>query len=210
MVDSSGSTVRETDPNKYYRVQVLNKFLADYGAKSNFSYSYGMFTSVYKYFSPASNSFVRNASIPFFDSSKFQDGLDVYQALDLDRDGNTFYEQAFAGLKANILADIEVPGSPKSYAVVFMSDGEPKDLSEPLTESAADLVEDLVMAVANKGGAARVSSVYFGPTTETKAINVMRSIAIAGHGQFVDTNMLPSNALEISDAISIPGEDCGE
>ncbi len=206
MVDSSGSTF-DTDPNRYYRVQVLSDFITTYGSKTNLSYSYGMFTKVFKYFNPDPNTFVASGNVPFFNSADLQGALDVYKNLTLDRKGNTHYVQAFAGIKANILADVGVAGSPKAYAVVFMSDGRPEDLDN--AEEAADLVEDLILSVANRGGAVRVSGVYFGPEDNADAINVMKAVATAGHGQFIDTNVLPSS-IDIADAISIPGESCGE
>ncbi|OQW51542.1 MAG: hypothetical protein A4S09_09940 [Proteobacteria bacterium SG_bin7] len=207
MVDSSGSTF-STDPNKYYRVKVLNDFIATYGTKTNLNYSYGMFTTNFKYFNPDANSFVVNGEVPFFNSSSLQSALDVYKNLSLDRNGGTYYKRAFAGVKTNTLADIGAVGSPKSYSVVFMSDGKPEDLDS--TQEAAALVEDLVMSVANSGGAVRVSGVYFGPSSNNDAKNVMKAIATAGHGQFIDTNVLPQNSIDIADAISIPGEPCGE
>lgn len=209
MVDVSGSTLT-TDPNKYYRAQTLDNFITAYSGKSNLNYTYGIFGNSGLLYDNATNAFVSNYKTMFGNASSLQSAVDLFKTRRIIKDETTNYKTGFNALKSNILNDLQQPGSPKAYAVVFMSDGQPKDLTQPLDGSAASLVTEFVQSINSAGGGVRVSSVYFGSPSDQKGIDVLKAIALAGRGQFLDTNVLPNNALNIDDAIAIPGQPCGE
>jgi hypothetical protein len=205
MVDHSGST-KTTDPNKYYRVDTLNKFLMTYGSKSNLTYSYGYFSDVARLYN--TNGFGSSTNLPFFNSAMLQNAVNAYKALSI-ADTTTNYKAGIGIMKSQILYEMSLPNSSKAYSVVFMSDGMPKDLGSSPTVAAAALVKDLVQAVTNGGGGLRLSTVYFGPTASTDAKDVLKTMASAGKGQFIDTNV-NNNTFDVADAIAIPGVPCGE
>ncbi len=208
MVDTSGST-KNTDPNKYYRGETLDNFLATYGTKSNLSYSYGVFAGTARFYDKTAINFSSSATVPYGAAADLSRAVSIFKS-NIVNDGTTNYKVAFNALQANILADLQRADSPKMYSVVFMSDGQPKDLVAPINNSALTLVKNFTQTIVMSGGAVRVSAVYFGSNTDQKAIDVLKTIAIAGQGQFINTNVLPNNALNIDDAISIPGQSCGQ
>lgn len=212
MVDNSGST-KTTDRDKYYRVQTLQNFLQVYGSKSNLTYSYGMFSNSFSLYesnnmSPDYNKFVNHVT-SFGSAGDLSNAVNLYRTGFIS-DGTTNYKQAFGAIQSNILSDLSLGSNSKAYSVVFMSDGQPKDLPEPINDSISNLVGGVITTVQAAGGSIRISGVYFGPDADLDSKENIKSVALAGHGQYVDTNLLPNNALEIADTISIPGQNCGE
>lgn len=201
LVDNSGST-GDTDPKHSYRVMTLNKFLDDYGSKSNFSYGFGYFSGSAQFFNMDSMSFSKNLGRSV-DVNGLRKALDLYD--DKDTGGGTSYGSAFDKLRDALTRDQANGGH--SYSIVFMSDGMPTDLgdSSQIPTQIQLLVGDLRNSVGAKGGALSLSAVYFGPPSSVDAISNLQGMAAAGRGQFVDTNHLP-NGLVIGDVISVPGE----
>ncbi len=205
MVDDSGSTVT-TDPNHFYRVQTLETFLTKYGSKQNFTYSFGKFSgTTASIFDVNLKQFLQNPAAPFGIAANLTEALNIYKVT--TPSGNTPYNAAFNTLRTAILADVAAHPGQWNHAVVFMSDGKPTDISNPVVNNLTQIVENLLLAVKNAGSSATVSTVYFGPANDTDAINNLQVMATAGKGQFANTNV-NGGALSIDDVIRIPGEVC--
>ena len=203
MVDNSGSTAT-TDPNHIYRVKTVQDFIASYGSHTNLTYSFGYFggTSAKEY---NSSSFVSSPANPYGDSSFLSHALTLYESL--SPNGNTPYSAAFASLEALVDQD-EKAGTRMNYVVVFMSDGMPTDIVGAQIPAIKTMVDNLRTLVQSDGSSLlTVSSVYFGPDSDSTSVNNLTAMATEGGGQFVDTNSLTS-ALQINDVITVPGS-CG-
>jgi len=204
MVDNSGSTDK-TDPSQAYRVQTLRTFLADYGSHANLSYGFGYFDDdAYLYDANGGRFTSGSASLPFGSAATIAAALDTYHAS-IPPAGNTGYGAAFGALRSAIAQD-EASGQRSDYAVVFMSDGQPTDVSGNVPSAITNLVRGL-RGVAETNGKSHlsVSAVYFGPATDATSISNLRGMAAEGAGQFVDTNHLSAGGLAIDDVVTIPG-----
>jgi len=206
MLDNSGSTLT-TDPNQVYRVQTIQKFNNDYGAKTNLSYNLGYFGSKIAYmFDMNSSTFMTPTAVhPIGTSAQLSVALTSYDAV--EPLGTTPYKAAFSSLEATVKADIAAGGR-QDYAVVFMSDGQPTDVEAPVITNLNALVNSLKTAAtsSNSGSKLNVSTVYFGAAADATSIDNLKSMATAGGGQFVDTNKLGAGGLVLNNVISIPGE----
>lgn len=201
MVDDSGSTLN-SDPNHNYRVATVETFIAQYGSKPNFSYSYGKFSgTTSSIFDIGTNQFMANPAQPFGTAANLTSALNVYKVT--NPSGNTPYNAAFNKLRQIILADVAANPGIWEHAVVFMSDGVPTDINN---SQVGNLVQTFVNDIRNAGSLAAVSGVYFGPATATDAINVMKTVAQSGGGIFVNTNVTTN--LQIDDVIQVPGVVC--
>jgi hypothetical protein len=205
MVDDSGSTL-QSDPNHNYRVATVEAFISKYGSKSNFTYSYGKFAGTSaSVWDIGTNQFMANPAQPFGNASNLTSALNNYKAT--TPNGSTPYGAAFSKLKQIILADIQANASAGwEHSIVFMSDGVPTDVSNPQLQNVKNLVTSLVNDVKNAGSNAAVSGVYFGDNNANDAINIMRGVAEAGGGIFVNTNVTTN--LQIDDVIQVPGVVC--
>ena len=202
MVDNSGSTAT-TDPNHDYRVKTVQQFIQNYGSHTNLTYSFGYFggTSA-KEFDDNTNRFVSTATVPFGNATSLSTALTDYEAL--SPSGNTPYSAAFTSLQSVVSQD-EALGITENYVVVFMSDGMPTDISGNVTTAIDGMVNNLRNQVqANGVSLLTVSTVYFGPESDSTSIGNLTNMAHVGNGQFVDTNQL-SSELQINDVITVPG-----
>lgn len=242
MTDDSLSTKSPssaTDPNRYYRVGVLEDFLTQYVAKTTFIYSFGIFAQSSKVYDATSNSYLATNSISDarLTTAQFSTGLSLFDTVSEAGESNTTspdfdvfdigsttnYISGFSSLTKMI--DSDPLTSQANYAVVFLSDGRPKDLNSLINMSSSDtiqteadairhLVDNLRAKATSRGRILTVSSVYFGPkgtNTDSEsdaAIERLKVMARAGLGQFVDTNLLPDGKLSISNVIAVPGHNC--
>lgn len=199
MIDNSGST-NTTDPMKAIRVATLRKFIADYGTNANLTYNFGHFSgTTASMYNMATNLFqVGVADSPVGNSSQLTSGLNAYDKI--DSSGNTPYQAAFDSLSATVTAD-EKAGNKQDYAVVFMSDGQPTDISGAANLNG--LVTSLKTAAGANGSRLTLSTVYFGERNDNASISNLTSMAKAGGGQFVDTNA--NGGVVINDVITVPG-----
>lgn len=206
MLDNSGSTLT-TDPDQVFRVQTIQKFNNDYGAKPNLSFNLGYFgLNVAYMFDMNLSKFVSPiATNPIGTSAQLSVALSSYDMV--QPNGSTPYKAAFSTLESTVKADIAAGGK-QDYAVVFMSDGQPTDVAAPVITNLNLLVNSLKAAAAssNSGSLLSLSSVYFGAANDTVSIDNLKSMATTGGGQFVDTNKLGSGGLVINNVISVPGE----
>jgi hypothetical protein len=201
MVDNSGSTAT-TDPAHTYRVKTVQDFIAAYGSHTNLTYSFGYFSgTTAKEWDGSNSSFQSTATTPFGNSAVLSSALTQYEGF--APGGSTPYSAAFASLNHLVQQD-EAAGTHENYVVVFMSDGQPTDISGNIVTGINTMVDSLRTAVQANGSLLTVSAVYFGPETDQTAINNLGAMSTEGQGQFVDTNLLTSS-LQINDVITVPG-----
>ncbi len=203
MLDNSGST-NTTDPQQEIRVKTIQKFIADYGAKTNLTYSLGYFSgSTATIFDMNTSQFKSPlATTPVGNSGQLSVALAAYDAI--NPEGNTPYRAAFSSMNGTVTGGV-TGGGKEDFAVVFMSDGQPTDIANPVNTNLMALVDNLKKAGSGNGGALTLSTVYFGPTNDTTSIDHLQSMATRGEGQFVDTNKLTAGGLVINDIINVPG-----
>lgn len=201
MIDNSGSTTT-TDPNLYYRVQTLQRFVQDYGSHTNLSYSFGYFNgTTARQYDGAVNKFVANPVMPFGTSSFLSSAVSAYE--NVQPNDTTPYSAAFNSLQSVVVAD-QATGVKENYVVVFMSDGQPTDISGNQINGITQMVQQLRTTVeSNHTSLLTVSAVYFGSANDTTSINNLTAMAKEGQGQFIDTNK--TLGLEINDVITVPG-----
>lgn len=205
MVDDSGST-KTTDPNDTNRVATVQNFINTYGSKTNLTYSYSYFGDNASTYSISGNNFGSSAANVFGDAADAQSALNKFEALPVGGAGSTNYDNAFSRIK-NIISADDPSQNDQSYVVVFMSDGQPTDLGSGATNQIngiTQLAHDL-MALA-VSGRITLSTVYFGPATDTQAQNNLQTMAALGSGQFVNTNTTTS--FSIDNLITVPGTAC--
>jgi hypothetical protein len=204
MVDNSGST-KQTDPQQVNRVATVQSFLNTYGSQTNLTYAYDYFgASAMSYNMAPGGTFVASPATPFGNSANLASALSLFETLSTTN--NTKYTLAFNMLQSQITSDQQAtPG--EGYVVIFMSDGEPTDLGSGASEASGitSLVNSLLSAT---GGVAKVtvSSVFFGPSTDTQSVTNLQTMATVGGGNFVNTNV--TTAVQIVDLINVPGA-CG-
>ncbi len=201
MVDNSGSTAT-TDPTHNYRTKTVQNFLASYGTHTNLTYSFGYFSgTTAQGWDMGQSKFMHPASTAFGNSAGLSSALTKYETI--SPSGNTPYSAAFTALQNEVQAD-ELSGVKQNYVVVFMSDGMPTDISGNIDTGIIAMVDQLRTKVqANGTSLLTVSSVYFGPESDSVSISHLQNMANEGQGQFVDTNL--QSSLVINDLISVPG-----
>ena len=212
MVDNSGSTLT-TDPSQLIRVQTLKNFITKYGAKTNFTYSFGYFADSTFIFSPDSQKFI-NVTLKGLPASVFGTSADLTRALTLftqiQGNGGTNYGDALGAVHEMIAQD---PTSKLlwNYILVFMSDGQPTDVFDPVLPALRSMIDSVTTAAIAKGGLATTSMVLFDPSSDTQyssSLENLSAMGSEGKGQFFDTNFPPVGGLAIDDIISVPGQSC--
>ena len=206
IVDNSGSTLK-TDPNFKYRQQTLVDFLAQYGAKTNFTYAFGEFgADAANFYNYASSQFESNPASPFGTSLQLQNALQIYLNTPINDKANTPYQLAFDAVSRIIASDTAAGLVAPSYSVVFMSDGMPNPKAS--TDDLKKMVDSVLNAALANGRLATVSTVYFGAessSSDASAMDNLKIMANEGLGQFYDTNNPPAGGL-IENAITVPGQ----
>ncbi len=209
MVDNSGSTL-ETDPSQLVRVQTIRDFLAKYQSKINFTYSFGYFSDETSVFNTTTQKF-QSSSVP---QNVFGTAVDIAQALKLftkvSPNGATNYEPALTAVQSMIVQDPHV-STPWNYVLIFMSDGQPTDINDPVVPTLEGLVTNVLNAATSHGDFATSSMVLFDPIDDPQyrsSLVNLSSMATKGKGQFFDTNFPPPGGLAIDDIISVPGQTC--
>jgi hypothetical protein len=204
MVDNSGSTTGwgGTDRHFTYRAKAIETFLSQYGSKSNFTYSFGYFNgTTAKVYDTVSSTFKnKSAPAPFGNASQIGTALMQYQRQSPSDD--TPYQAAFSAVQTEISQDQNANGTKFKYVLVFMSDGQPTDLDDPVLDSIRTIVSDL-KHTAGADGRLSISAVYFGPDDDSTSIQNLSFMASDGNGQFVNTNH--TTHFSIDDVITVPG-----
>ncbi|GEM_PF-1661099 len=206
MVDNSGSTLM-TDPNRNYRVQTLQKFISDYGMNTYLSYNFAYFqaTTASAYDMMTGKFITDTAPNPVGSSAQLSTALLAYENVTINSNALTPYKAAFKSLGDTVIAD-ETAGNKQDYAVVFMSDGQPTDISG--IDNLKGLVTSLRATATKNGSVLTMNSVYFGDEQDTASIANLKAMSTEGAGQFVDTNLLGKGGLVINNIVNVPGANC--
>ncbi len=214
MVDNSGSTL-DTDPNQQIRVQTIRNFIAKYGMKANFTYSFGFFSDDTYFYNTSTKKFI-DVSRSGISSIKFGASGDLVNALNsfnqIDGFGGTNYSPALGAVSKIISQD---PASKENwnYIVIFMSDGQPSDILDPVIDHLKSLVDLVTVAAHSHKALATMSTVLFDPIHDSQypsSSDNLKYLAKQGKGQYFDTNFPPAGGLAIDDIISVPGEKCSQ
>ncbi len=201
VVDISGSNYGDgiiigTDRDKSRRKGAIETFYEAYKQKSNLSWGFTVFGG------DTSTSLIGSSNATAFTniSNTMYSAISVFNTI--TDSSLTPYSPALTLAKNIIKADTGASSDTK-YVVVFISDGMP----DP--EISNSTLTNAVKAVTNaKPGAVTLSSIYYGFINQ-EASNILKSMATAGGGQFLDTN---NNAngddINIADVISVAGQKC--
>ena len=201
MVDNSGST-KDSDPQGIVRIKTVQNFINTYGSKTNFTYSFGYFAKDVSFYDVGQNNFVSSTTNYFGTAAQELQALDIFSRTPVRSD--THYVESFGAIKQEISDDFAKATNSPQYAVIFMSDGKPTDLSGARVGAQITNLVDQITAIAP--GAITVSSVYFGPANNTDAIQNLQTAATAGKGVFLDSNT--TTAFKIDDLITVPQKIC--
>lgn len=204
MVDNSPSTdgVYGSDPKKFYRLQLVEKFLANYEGNTKLSYSYSYFSSSALTFEMADNSNFKAGAVKaaFGPPAGLRAALDEFSKI--SSSGTTYYSPAFATIE-RLVQSVPEPGS--DFVVIFMSDGEPKDnwSKDQQVEKIRNLVKSLIVKAGD--GHLTVSAAYFGNVDKVQSVKNLQAMATEGDGVFVDSSVTD---FHIEDLISLPQKSC--
>jgi hypothetical protein len=206
MVDASGST-QSDDSGAKVRTGAALSFINANLSNTNLSYSYGYFAANEPTYDFSSKGFSNSASEPFGSGSQAVTAVDLFQSTYMSIQLNgTDYQDALSALGSLVTGDNAANPGKYSYAVIFMSDGQPNRGAD--TSSAIDaLVANLVKVV----GSSRLtlSSVYFSNSPDTSDEGIIDNMAIAGNGQYVngDSANLNLNTM-IQGILTVPSGAC--
>lgn len=199
VVDMSGSnalssgSLPATDPNKTFRGGALQNFLAEYGAKTNFSWGFLAFNA------NTITPLVKVGQSLFGSAADMTSGLLAFQSK--EDVGNTPYQLAINQASVAITSDPDFSPDVK-YAVLFMSDGIP---SQPY--SVDDLKNGVKGMLNLSPKQISFNTIYYGESNY-EASALMQQLAITGQGKFLNVNASSGATIAISDVITIPGVVC--
>lgn len=217
VVDQSGSNVQGadglssvgTDPDKKFRLSVLQKFYNDYSKKENVSWGLAAFNN-----GQAKNLMQNSLGITVPFSSKASDFKNAITTFSKRSDvGGTPYKSALNLITGIIALDRLSAPAHVIYLVVFLTDGYPTDYcASDLSSSNCtgptlnQKIFDDVVAIKNLvPDSVQLSTAYYG-LPDTSAANRLQQMALAGSGQFVDTNK--STGVQLNDLIKVEQEVC--
>ncbi|RYZ75278.1 MAG: VWA domain-containing protein [Proteobacteria bacterium] len=211
VVDSSGSNAsytiniiggREvetppTDPQKSFRKGAISDFLSDFSHKSNFNWGFMTFqgTGVEAYVNNG------NTMIPSF-TPQVQTMSNALNAFGSRTDsGQTPYRAALTAARNGIANDPDLNSAEQpNYFVVFLSDGFPTDYGKDSNYNPSLVNADIDALSSVAPGRVSLSTVFYGTTSIPDAINLLKSMAARGNGQFAQVNTANSN-FKIDDVI---------
>lgn len=196
IVDQSGSNLQgdfgspPTDPDKAMRGGSIQKFLNEYGAKANFSWSFLTFAA------NAARSLSGNS---FGDAQVMQSAINQFMAT--GDSGNTPYQAALQAGQSMLASDAGKTPQTK-YIVLFVSDGMPNP-ALPTSDVLA-----YVQAILNTAPTQTTfNSIFYGQGQPSAGV-LMKAMAQTGLGSFLNANEVPTKILNIGDLVRIPGMSC--
>ena len=184
-----------TDPDKKMRDGSMQKFLNDYGVKSNFDWSFEVFNGT-----TATPMITNSGGSPIFSTaSAMQSALNNFMTM-TDTD-NTPYLAALQTATTTIANDPDLHSNNNpQYIVVFMSDGQPDGTGD----TASAITAQISSIVALHPGKITFNTVYYG-TGDATAAGLLQTMAQTGNGNFLNTSANPSGLdFQISDLINVP------
>ncbi len=188
-----------TDPEKTMRAGSIQKFVADYGSHSNFTWGLETFqgTSAVALTRSGSGTFAGFSQLSGFETAiaQFKNMIDA---------GDTPYLSALDLAASLIAQDPDLHSATKpQYLVVFMSDGQPYgDPTNAGTEET--ILSELQYLMSLEPGRITLNTVYYG-VNDMAASGLLSKMAKSGDGNFLDTTTNPSGLdFQISDLINVP------
>jgi Mg-chelatase subunit ChlD len=189
VVDASSSN-NSTDPDQSVRAGSIQKFYDAYKAKSNFKWDVISFAG--------SSATIRAQASG---ANSVEDFITWLYAYPHDIKG-TPYDAALSKTK-DVIAGDSSPSANKKYVIVFLSDGRPSG-----SDSDSYWSSEVAKVAALFPGRVSFNTIYYGGDN-ADASGLLRSMATAGHGNFLDTNRNPNGkAFDIADLAVVPGEVC--
>lgn len=178
--DSSG-----TDPDKSYRLGLMQNFVSSHISQPNISYGAITFSGTVALPMITDGSgkaiFTNSASI-------VNTGFDAFK--NLKDTGATPYKAALKLAKETIQDDITQSTKAANYFVVLVSDGMPTDYGLPIDQNQ---INADVKTLVELGPRITVSGIYYNPLNVTQDAAVIQSIVGAGGGGYSNTNIEGKN-----------------
>jgi hypothetical protein len=208
MVDASGSTQTD-DPQAVIRTNSALNFINSNLSDSNLSFSYSYFACEEPSYDYSAGEFSSSAKQPFGSASQAVSAVNGFASIypgGVKTGCGTNYQDALSALSSLVTADNAANPGVYSYAVIFMSDGEPTTGADT-----SATIDPLVTSLLNTVGTSRMtlSTVYFSQTPDSSDEGVLDNMAIAGNGQYVNGN---SSNLSLSTMIqailTVPSDAC--
>ena len=189
VVDVSSSN-KSTDPDQSVRAESIERFYQEYKAKTNFTWDVLSFAG--------STATIRAEASG---ASSVEDFVSWLYAYPHDVKG-TPYGAALTAT-GNLIANDAHAAADKKYVVVFLSDGRPSG-----SESDSYWSSEAAKIAALIPGRVSFNTIYYGDN-DPNASGLLKSMAEAGDGNFLDTNQNPSGkTFDIADLAIVPGEIC--
>lgn len=216
VVDQSGSNLTgtnvdstPTDPNKEFRLKVIQDFYEQHKTKAHLSWGFLSFND------HSAKAFINkgDTSLPTFsrNSNSVTDALVTFQnSQDV---GRTPYKAALNMIEDLIAQDLAASSVDPDYLVAFITDGVPSDYCPgspsqwlcpgQILDNALD--SDLNRLVSLSPSRIQFGTVYYGPQ-DADASGRLSRMAQMGNGQFVDANV--ASEIALNDVITIPKPIC--
>lgn len=203
----SSCTIRATDPNKSFRGGVISDFLQRYRHKTNFNWGFITFADKTAW---ALTNYEDNPQLPMISVSPFvmRSALDDFYLM--NDSGKTPYRAAFSLAAKAIRDDQDLWAASKpNYYVILLTDGRPTDYLDSLGRiSLSQMNSDIKSLLAIAPGRVNLSTIFYSPVNDPTAIDLLRTIANMGGGQFAFANLKETNSgFKIDDII--PGSNQG-
>ena len=193
LVDQSGSNCGSmtpcgsdgTDPDKSYRLSVMQNFINGHLNNSNIYYGFIAFhdSGGVAYINDGSTADATFSNDP----TQIQAALTTFQST--PDEGATPYRAAIGMATQAIATDrtVSAAANTKSkYYIVLMSDGMPTDYGSPPNQT--QINADVTTLLATAGTGTTLSTIYYNPANVAGDANLLLQMATTGDGGFDNTN----------------------
>ncbi len=202
LVDTSGSNSMQsgaTDPQKYWRSNVINSFRDHYASKENFFYN---ITTFHADTATSLVNFQVNGQTRYFTNATDKTNTAVTSFVTTNDSGNTPYKKATDKVQQIIESDLATGADVGKYLVVMLSDGMPNP-----ARSNAEVTADVQAVIALAPDKISFNTIYYyNSSFSNEAQDRLSTMAAAGNGNFIVANS--NEVLAIDDVIRIPHEEC--
>ncbi|MGE0631277.1 MAG: hypothetical protein AB7O96_02640 [Pseudobdellovibrionaceae bacterium] len=209
VVDQSGSNLSGagvgpdavgTDPNKTFRLNVIQDFYNRHHQKSHLSWGFISFGD------SSAKAFINAGSTayPVFsnNSDSFAQAIQTFKGK--GDSGMTPYKSALGMIQDLIKYDMSLSSTESNYLVAFITDGVPSDYcADHLANCAGveDAIDQDLKEVTKLSKKIQFGTVYYGGE-DISAVNRLQRMAKVGGGQFVDANK--TSVISLDDVIRVP------
>ncbi len=219
LVDTSGSNIESTynpgtcgasscltpatDPTKAFRGGAISDFLNRFSHKGNFHWGFAVFSQ------DSAHALINNGNdqSPIFatPANVLQFALNTFSTI--QDYGNTPYHSALSMAATAISNDPDLHSAAHpNYFVILLTDGFPTDYYIQGQFNSQLMTNDIQSLLATAPGQVNLSSIYYGLANDPTAINLLKSMASMGGGQFAAATS--TNQFKIDDVIPGSQENC--